>query len=302
MSQLEEGSHQATAAHGVTDAILHGEHAVVDAVVASGPGPGRQRWWLELPLAVAFYAAYAWIRDLHGSATMHAVRLARQHGYDILHAEQVLHLDVEKGLQSIVMHARPFVVAMNVFYGTCHFLITVGVFTWLLVRGSPQVYRRARNVLAIATGIALVGFALYPTMPPRLMPPGVKTIDTLAVVGGLWSYNNGVLEHISDPYAAMPSLHLAWACWVAYALTLRLQHKQWRWVFWIYPAFTAFVIVAAGTHWVLDLVGGLIVFGFSVYAARRLDRLSLRLRRRHDARQREAAAEALPAGEAGAPR
>ncbi len=284
MSRLDEGSptHAAatdSATQGVSGPILRGEHAVTDAVVASGPGPGRQRWWLEVPLAVAFYWGYAWVRDLHGSATAHAVGVARQHGYDVLHVEQLLGLDVEHGVQAVVMHVRPFVIAMNVFYGSLHFLLTAGVFCWLLFRASPQIYRRARNVLAIGTAVALVGFALFPTMPPRLMPPGVNTIDTLAVVGGLWSYNNGVLEHITDPFAAMPSLHVVWAAWVAYALTLRMRHTRWRWALWAYPAFTSFVIIAAGTHWVLDLAGGAVVFAFAVAGAKRVDRWSIRLRR-----------------------
>ena len=285
MSRLDEGSRThlgatgTEATQGVSGPIARGEHAVVDAVVASGPGPGRQRWWLELPFAVVFYWCYAMVRDLHGSATTHAVRLARQHGYDVLHVERALGLDVEHGVQAIVMHVRPLVVMMNVFYGSLHFLLTTGVFLWLLFRGSPQVYRRARNVLAIGTAIALVGFAVFPTMPPRLMPPGVKTIDTLAVVGGLWSYNNGVLEHISDPFAAMPSLHVMWAAWVAYALTLTMQHSRRRWAFWAYPAVTSFVIVAAGTHWVLDLAGGAVVFALAVAAAKQVDRWSIRLRR-----------------------
>lgn len=271
--------------HHLSDALLHGEHAVIDAVVASGPGPGRQRWWLEIPLAVAYYWAYAAIRDWHGIATAHARRIAREHGYAVLHAEQSLGLDVEKGVQAVVMQARSFVVGMNVFYGTAHFLLTAGVFLWLLFRGSPQIYRRARNVLAIGTGIALIGFALYPTMPPRLMPAAVKTIDTLDAVGGLWSYNHGVLEHISDPYAAMPSLHVMWAAWVAYAVSLRLGASRWRWVAWLYPFVTSFVIIATGTHWVLDLAGGALVFVLALAAARRVDRMSIRLRRRHDRRE-----------------
>lgn len=285
MSRIEDRTApHAAPTHGATDAILHGEHTVIDAVVASGPGPGRQRWWLEIPLAVAFYWAYATIRDLHGTATAHAARLAREHGFAVLHAEQALGIDVERGVQTVVMHSRPFVVAMDVFYGTGHFLFTAGVFFWLLFRGSPQIYRRARNVLAIGTAIALVGFALYATMPPRLMPPSVKTIDTLDAVGGLWSYNHGVLEHISDPFAAMPSLHVVWASWVAYALTLRMHSSRWRWLFWLYPAITSFVIIATGTHWTLDLAGGALVFAIAVWAAKRVDRLSLRLRRRHDRR------------------
>jgi PAP2 superfamily len=255
--------------------------AFSDAVVASGPGPGRQRWWLEIPLAVAYYAAYAQIRDWHGAATVHARTLARHHGYDVLHVEQWLGLDVEKGAQTVFLHVRPLVVAMDVFYGTAHFILTAGVFIWLLLRAAPAVYRHGRNVLAIGTAIGLVFFALYPTMPPRLMPAQDRTIDTMDAVGGLWSYNHGVLEHISDPFAAMPSLHILWASWVAYVIWQRLAaYRRARWLVWAYPCVTGLVIVVTGTHWVLDLLGGAVVFALGVLATRALEAAIARRRQR----------------------
>ena len=44
--------------------------------------------------------------------------------------------------------------------GTLHFVLTVGVFGWLLFRAAPPVYRRARNVLMTGTAIGLVCFAI----------------------------------------------------------------------------------------------------------------------------------------------
>lgn len=250
-----------------------------EAVAASGPGPGRQRWWLEIPLAVAFYAVYAQIRDWNGASKIHHRITAQHHGFDILHAERWLHLDLEKGAQTVFLHVRPLVKAMDVYYGTAHFLITAGVFLWLLFRASPAAYRRCRNVLAIGTAIGLVVFALYPTMPPRLMPHGVKTIDTMDAVGGLWSYNHGVLEHISDPFAAMPSLHILWSSWVAYVVWSRVRSRG-RWAAWLYPCFTGLVVVVTGTHWVLDLVGGALTFALAVLGARLVERAALAWRQR----------------------
>lgn len=254
---------------------------VFDAVVASGPGPGAQRWWLEIPLTVAFYFVYAQIRDWHGSATVHAARVAaRHHGFDVLRLERSLHIDWEKSAQTVfVPNVRPLVVGMNVFYGTAHFIVTVTVFLLLLFRAAPPVYRHARNVLCLGTAIGLACFALYPTMPPRLMPPGIKTQDTMDTVGSLWSYNHGVLEHISDPYAAMPSLHILWSSWVAYVLWSWLGRRgaqRARWLAWLYPVFTGLVVVVTGTHWVLDLAGGAALFAAAVGAAKAIDRFSAR--------------------------
>lgn len=248
-----------------------------DAVVASGPGPGRQKWWLEIPLAVAFYSAYAQIRDWHGAATVHDRTVARHHGYGLLHLEQWLHIDVEHALQhAFVYHLRPVVVGMNVYYGTLHFVATLGVFLWLLFRAAPSLYRHARNVLMTGTAIGLVCFALFPAMPPRLMPAGIKTQDTMDTVGSLWSYNHGVLEHISDPFAPMPSLHIVWASWVAYVFWMyaRDARRRWvRWAPWVYPVFTGLVVIVTGTHWVIDLAGGAVAFAVAVYVARLADRV-----------------------------
>ncbi|MBV9098196.1 MAG: phosphatase PAP2 family protein, partial [Frankiaceae bacterium] len=115
------------------------------------------------------------------------------------------------------------------------------------------------------------------TMPPRLMPAGIKTQDTMDTVGSLWSYNHGVLEHISDPYAAMPSLHIVWSSWVAYVVWSWLGRRgatRARWLAWLYPAVTGLVVIVTGTHWVLDLAGGAAVFAVAVAAAKGLDRVS----------------------------
>jgi membrane-associated phospholipid phosphatase len=234
----------------------------------------RARWWPEVLLALGYYVAYAAIRDLHGAVTGHATAVARAHGWDVLDAERWLHLSIEKGLQSAVLPARPLIVAMDVFYGTAHFLLTVAVFGWLLARAPRPQFRHARNLLAIGTAIGLVGFAIFPTMPPRLMPAGVKTIDTMDAVGGLWSYNHGVIEHISDPYAAMPSLHIVWASWVGYVLWRGLRRRIGRLALlaWAYPVVTGFVVIATGTHWLLDLIGGAAVFAIALAVSRWLDR------------------------------
>src|SRR5206468_3554106 len=76
------GSIGSTGRRAMTDLEQRTGDAFHDAVVASGPGPGKQKWWLEIPLAIAFYIAYARIRDWHGGGAAHQRGLARRHGYD----------------------------------------------------------------------------------------------------------------------------------------------------------------------------------------------------------------------------
>lgn len=219
------------------------------------------RWWLQLLLVSAFYWLYARIRDVHG---LHATdpgptRHAFRNGRAVLHLEEWLHLDVERAAQQAVLHLTGLLRAGNVFYGSAHFGVTLLVFLWLLFRSPPARFYYWRNVLALGTLLALVGFALYPTMPPRLFPSAYGYLDTLHSVGGLWSYNAGVLEHISDPYAAMPSLHLVWASWCTAVLWSRASRRV-RPLLVLYPLATCGVVLISANHWVLDLVAGLAVF------------------------------------------
>lgn len=223
--------------------------------------PQRPRWWAQVLAAVAFYAVYAEIRDIHGRlAVRDQTALARRHGLSVLHAERWLHIDVELGLQRAALHVRPLVVAMNVCDGTFRFLFTCGIFVGLLLFAAPETFRRPRNVLAITTGLVLVGLALFPTMPPRLLPASYGYVDTLATVGGLWSYNGGVIEHIADPYAAMPSLHIAWATRCAVALALTVHRTCLRCLLAAYPLIAAATVLATGAHWLLDLVAAEAMF------------------------------------------
>lgn len=228
----------------------------------------RQRPYLlfELVLVAVLYALYAQVRDLHGRGGGRVPALA--HGHDVMTVERTLHLDPERWLQSLVVHHHEVLRAMAVFYLSAHVLVTAATLIFLYVR-RPRIYRRARNVLVLVTFAAVGLFAVVPTAPPRLLR-GSGLRDTLAMTGGLWSYNNGALEKIADPYAAMPSLHLGWSTWVAMSLALAFGHWSWRRraLFFAYPTAVALNVLATGTHWLLDTVAGsaLLVVLWGLYA------------------------------------
>ena len=221
---------------------------------------------------LAGYVVYAQTRSWHGRSLRPAdTATAYRHGKAVLDLERALHLDVERGLQSALLQYKGFVQVVGGFYGSGHFIVTFGVLLWLYKR-RPASYRFWRSVLGLATMVAVVIFALYPVMPPRLLPPGLRTVDTLDVIGGLWSYNHGVLEHITDPFAAMPSLHLAWSSWVAASLSSALPARRLRTrvLVWAYPALTYFTVILTGTHYLLDGVAGMALLGLSYLAVRGL--------------------------------
>ena len=151
--------------------------------------------------------------------------------------------------------------------------IASGIF---LFRRFPARFLRYRTGLAVTTAFGLIGFATFPLMPPRLLsspPPygGSMTefafIDTLSVHGGLWSFDSGTLQAISNQWAAMPSLHLAWAAWCALALIPILKSRWTRILMWAYPIATSFGIVITANHYWVDGLAGLIVLGVGMKCA-----------------------------------
>ena len=82
-------------------------------------------------------------------------------------------------------------------------------------------------------------------------------------------------------YAAMPSLHVAWAAWCAAAIVITTR-SRWRHLAWAYPAATALVVLASASHFLLDAAGGLAVTALGMLAASRPGRLAAS-RRAHPA-------------------
>ena len=229
----------------------------------------KRRWWKEVLFVLAFYVVYARIRNQFGSNGLFAATTttALDNAQRVIDFEKKIGLFFEEGLQNFFLEWRWFLWFWNVFYGSLHFVVTIGVGIFLY-RRFPARYLKYRTGLAITTALGLIGFAIFPLMPPRLLsspPPygGAMTdftfVDTLAVHGGLWSFDSGTLQAISNQWAAMPSLHLAWATWCAVALIPILKSPWTRKAMWLYPFATSFSIVVTANHYWIDGLAGILV-------------------------------------------
>ncbi len=243
-------------------------------VETAAPSLGRwirsvARWAAEVALLAALYSAYARIRDNEGAEqSIHAVGSAQAHGLAVLHLEQGLGLAWEHGIQRVFFHVSWLLKCFDVFYAVAHVGVTAAVLMLLAVAARRR-YSLARNALAIGTAIALIVFALDPTMPPRLLDQS-HAVDTLATVGGVWSFHTPAIEKIADPFAAMPSLHLLWAVWCAAAMWSLCRRRWQRRLAAAYPILTGVVVVATGNHWLLDLVAGAVLAWVSWWLALRI--------------------------------
>ncbi len=223
-------------------------------------------WWAELLAILVFYVVYSAIRNLHGGALAppHAVDHARQ----IMSLEHHLGIYHEQTIQQWALHFRPLILFGNYFYGSFHFIVTIFAAVFLYRRYTDD-FPRFRNTLAITTAIALVGFTLYPLAPPRMFP---GYVDTLLKDPAFWSFNSGGMQTVSNQYAAMPSVHIAWAIWCALALGPRLKNKAAATLAWCYPLVTLVVITITANHYFLDAVAGLAILGVGWVVANRVTR------------------------------
>ena len=227
----------------------------------------RRLWWREVLYIAVFYVVYSSIRNLFGSAQVEPATALRN-AYRLIDLERLLFLYHEPTIQHWFLDWTWFLKFWNLYYATLHFIVTGGVLLWLFLKADELRYRRWRNALALMTALALLGFAAYPLMPPRLLPDcgpygGCVTapfVDTMARYGGLWSFRDGPMEAISNQYAAMPSLHIGWAIWCIAPFLNRYRSRRFTALLLLYPLATVFAIVVTGNHFILDAAGGLVVF------------------------------------------
>ena len=95
-------------------------------------------------------------------------------------------------------------------------------------------------------------------------------VDTLQEYPTFWSFESGGLKTLSNQYAAMPSLHTAWAVWCMLVL-LPLVRRGWlRGLIVMYPFATFFCIVVTANHYWLDALMGVATLAIGYVIASRV--------------------------------
>jgi hypothetical protein len=263
----------------------------------------KLRWWREAIYIALVYLAYSTVRNQFGSGAGEHVDAdpAFHHAEAIIHIERNLGLYFEQHLQHwyLALPAHGLIRAWNVYYGIFHFAVALFALVYLY-RKAPQRYRLWRNTLAFTTLLALVGFATFSLMPPRLLddpgiyggcpvyagaPPGQLPdeagdppcdrygyVDTVAVYGGWASFGSDEMAAVSNQYAAMPSMHIGWSTWAALVLAPLIRRRWLRALVIAYPVLTLFDIIVTANHYWIDGIGGLACLAVGYLLARILTR------------------------------
>lgn len=173
---------------------------------------------------------------------------ARLHAMQLWDFERQLRLPDEGRIQEWLLGSHAAADVGNLAYKYLHFPAMIGTLL-VLVAHRRATYVWVRNIVVVTTGLALVGHAVYPLAPPRLVP-ALGVVDT-GVRFGDSVYGTRPGTGLTNQYAAMPSMHVAWAAIIAIAIVTCLN-SRWRWLALVYPGLVWIIVVVTGNHYWLD--------------------------------------------------
>jgi membrane-associated phospholipid phosphatase len=227
--------------------------------------------WMDLLRQVGLFGgAYLAYRLVEGAVNGKAA-LAFAHARDLISIERTLHIFVEPNIQSWATGSHLLMVLSTYLYINAQTTILVALLLYFYLFQNRSYYF-VRNMAIVAMLIGLVGYGLYPTAPPRFLP-NWGFVDTVSQVTNTSSRHNYIANVFINPYAAVPSMHVAFAAMIGWTL-VRLV-KSWParvwWALW--PILIAFVTVITANHFLLDAVFGLLTAAIAAAVACRLARM-----------------------------
>jgi hypothetical protein len=214
----------------------------------------------QLLLFAGAYYAYRFVRGaMDGKASV-----AFDHARDLISLERGLGTFVEPTVQAWASGKAWLIDFLSWMYVNSHFTLTVGSLIFIYLFHNRSFYF-VRNMFMMAMGLALVGYAIFPTAPPRFFPEWGFT-DSVAGFTGIPA-DNVAVNALFNPFAAVPSMHVAFALMIGWPLVKLVRFRVLK-VFWfLYPFLVAFVVVATGNHFWMDAFLGACVAGISALFA-----------------------------------
>ena len=223
------------------------------------------RGWADLARQIVLFCGAYWLYRLVRGQVDGRAADAFANARHIIGAEQELGLFFEPAVHRWAEALGWVSDAASWAYVNSHFTITTLTLAFLYLRRNEHFYF-VRNMFMVAMGIALVGYVAVPTAPPRLLPEwGFR--DSVAAFTGVDAETSGALL---NPFAAVPSMHVAFALMLAGPMA-RMARRRWARALWCaYPVPVTFAVVATANHWWLDAFLGAATAAVAALAAQAL--------------------------------
>jgi len=191
------------------------------------------------------------------------------HARDVVSVEKTVGIFTELDVQHWAL-ARPWVLDVaNITYFHAHFAVTTCFMFWLYLRRNHHYYF-VRNIVFSAMALALIGYVLFPTAPPRMLTD-LGFIDTLEKTADV-NFNTGAVSLLSNPFAAVPSVHTCFALIIGATCFFLVRRPAIRFIWLFYPCLIVFSIVATGNHFWLDAILGACLAGVALGVAWTIER------------------------------
>jgi membrane-associated phospholipid phosphatase len=233
--------------------------AAVTAKLPKGWGDaGRQ-----IGILVCVDIAYELVRGIADSQRSVAIT----HGQQVIDFERATHTFFEPSLQAFFLPAHWLIDVANQIYLNAQFSIALGFLVWLYLFRNESYYF-VRNMFVVSMCLALVGYTLYPTAPPRMFPQ-YGFLDTIVDFSNV-NHDSALAKIFINPYAAVPSMHCAFALMIGATGVMVSRHRSTKafWAFW--PLLVTWVTVVTANHYWVDAALGWMVAATAALVASRL--------------------------------
>jgi PAP2 superfamily len=203
----------------------------------------------QLGIFVGLYYAYRLTRGAVHARASDAFENARS----VIDIERSLHIFVEPAVQAWASGSPLISDGASWVYINAQTSITLGALVWLYLFRNDSFYF-VRNMFAVAFALAIVGYVVFPTAPPRFLPEwGFQ--DTVSLYTGV-PQDNVTVNALLNPYAAVPSMHVAFSLMVGWPLSRLVRWRLLKAFWMVYPFLVTFVIVATANHFITDAILG----------------------------------------------
>ena len=200
----------------------------------------------QLPLLLAANAVYLALRVLVEGGEARS----RANAATLLDVERALQLDLELGLQEIVLAHDWLVDLSNLVYVWLYWPFVL--FALVLVHHLDRTrYLALRDAIFASGAIGIVFFAAVPVAPPRFLPEYTGTVGDAA--------RQHFVRHSqswANEYAALPSFHAGWTLIASIVLALSLRPRWARALALVPGVVMSVAVVSTGNHYVIDFVVG----------------------------------------------
>jgi len=213
------------------------------------------------------YLAFALAKNLTDPSP---VLKAVSNGWGVIRLETALALNHESFIQQIIARlSLGLLIALTYFYAVGMWLGLAGTAVILFIKNRAA-YVQLRRTFMLTMLLGAVVFAIYPLAPPRFMP-GLGMTDTVTLLGLDPAAPNSDSVISYNRFAAMPSLHYAWALLVMVA-AFKFGGRRAIIVGFSFQLLMFVAIIATANHYILDALAGALLLVVAIYLTRQLER------------------------------